>query len=54
MAKSKRSYFERTGRKPPSYMVDRGKKLAAANKKCKGTINKDGQFYKCVAEELKK
>lgn len=43
-----KSYFERTGKTPPSYMIKRGKALAAANKKCAGTGNDKGQFYDCV------
>lgn len=49
-----KSYYERTGRKPPAYMVERGKRLAAANKKCAGTKNDKGQFYNCVERSLKK
>jgi hypothetical protein len=45
---TKKAYFERTGKKPPSSMIHRGKDLAAANKKCEGTPNDDGQFHRCV------
>lgn len=37
---------------PPEYLRKRGRKLAAANKKCSGTKNDKGQFYKCVKKEL--
>lgn len=49
-----KSYFERTGKKPPTYMVERGKCLAAANKAAAGTPNDKGQFYKKVSRELHK
>lgn len=31
-----------------------GKKLAKANKACKGTPNNKGQFYRCVSRKLEK
>ena len=51
---TKKSYFERTGKTPPKYMVKRGKELAAANKAAAGTPNDKGQFYKKVSKELQK
>ena len=30
-----------------------GKKLARANKRCQGTRNDKGQFYKCLKREAK-
>jgi hypothetical protein len=35
------------------HLRGRGKKLAAANKACKGTTNKNGEFYRCVKRMLK-
>ena len=49
-----KSYFERTGKKPPAYMIKRGKQLAASNKKCSGTPNDKGQFYNCVEKDQAK
>jgi len=43
---TKRAHFWRTGKTLPSYMIDSGKDLASANKKCEGTPNGDGQFYR--------
>jgi len=39
---------------PPDYLRKRGKKLAAANKACRGTRNKSGEFYRCVKRKLSK
>ena len=46
MAKTEQSHIRR--------LRAQGNKLAAANKKCAGTPNKQGQFYRCVKAELKK
>jgi hypothetical protein len=48
---TKKSYFERTGKNPPGYMVKRGEDLAASNRKCEGTPNNEGQFYTCVSKD---
>ncbi len=49
---SKKSYFERTGKTPPKYMIDRGKILSAANKKC--PISNQDKRIACIKRELKK
>ncbi len=49
---TKKTCFERTGKTPPSYMIERGNELAAANKKCEDKPNGDGQFYRYVKKTL--
>jgi hypothetical protein len=46
-----KSFFERTGKTPPGYMIKRGEDLAASNRKCAGTSNKEGEFYNCVKKD---
>lgn len=46
MAKSEQSHVTR--------LRKQGNKLAQANKKCAGTPNKRGEFYRCVKRELSK
>jgi len=48
-----KSYYERTGKKPPLYLQKQGNKLAKANENCAGTRNDKGQYYKCVARKAR-
>jgi hypothetical protein len=52
--KPKKTFYEKNPDiKPPPFMRENGKRLAAANKKAAGTSNDKGQFYKKVSKLAK-